>query len=65
MMRHAVILFLWTSSPAQCVKITSILYLPWCSGLAGYLLVETLPYVLDFHQEAGDTPWCLQVSGSS
>jgi hypothetical protein len=34
-------------------------------GLAGYLVVETLPDVLDIHREAGDALWCLQVSGSS
>jgi hypothetical protein len=38
---------------------------PRAKGLAGYPNVKSLRCVLYFPQEAGDNPWCLQVSGSN
>src|SRR5262245_25718157 len=63
--RQAMMVFLCTSSPAQCVKITSIGHLLEIGGLAGYPCVATLPYVHGFRREAGDNPWCVEVSGSN
>src|SRR5215813_14965505 len=64
-MRHAVMLFLWTSKPAHRVNTTSIAHLLTRRGLARYPERERLPCVLGFPGEAGDSGWCRQVSRSS
>src|SRR4029453_4276446 len=51
--RQAVILFLWTSKPAQRVNTTSILHLHAPKGLAGYPERERLPCVLHFPGGSG------------
>src|SRR5918997_5597256 len=63
--RHAVTVFLWTSNPAQWVNTTSTAHLLGIRGLAGYPSGVILHCVLDFRWEAGDNPWCLEVSGSN
>src|SRR5262244_1269525 len=63
--RHAVMLFVWTSTPAHRGNTTSIAHLHACMGLAGYPERERLPCVLHFPREAGDSGWCQQVSRSS
>src|SRR5919109_1125572 len=57
-MRHAGMLFLWTSQPAHRVTITSIAHLLTRRGLAGDPERERLPGVLGFPGEAGASGWC-------